>query len=178
MSILAGALPGIHHTESSSYYRAVRLAKNSPLVPVLEKANYKIEPAASDPTRTLVVYFPVLVDAALPNKNDVSIWQQFKDVSDLQKMWADNAVSVTVTFTPEEKSQLASCLSAFDSELKSVSLLPYFEHGYAQAPYTAAPAEEVIAYKNSLLPLDFSLLTEEGENADSNKFCSNDGCEI
>ena len=178
VSILAGALPGIHHTESSSYYRAVRLAKNSPLVPVLEKANYKIEPAASDPTRTLVVYFPVLVDAALPNKNDVSIWQQFKDVSDLQKMWADNAVSVTVTFTPEEKSQLASCLSAFDSELKSVSLLPYFEHGYAQAPYTAAPAEEVIAYKNSLLPLDFSLLTEEGENADSNKFCSNDGCEI
>ena len=178
VSILAGALPGIHHTESTSYYRAVRLAKNSPLVPILEEANYKIEPAASDPTRTLVVYFPVVVDTKLPNKNEVSIWQQFKDVSDFQKVWADNAVSVTVTFTQEEKNQIASCLSAFDSEIKSVSLLPYFEHGYAQAPYTSAPLEEVLEYKKTLKPLDFSKLTEEGDNAESNKFCSNDGCEI
>lgn len=178
VSLLAGALPGIHHTESSAYYRAVRISKNSPIVPILKEANYRIEPAASDPTRTLVVYFPVLVEDELPNKGDVSIWQQFKDVADLQREWADNAVSVTVTFTKDEVSQLAQCLSAFDSELKSVSLLPYFEHGYAQAPYTSAPKEEVLEYKNSLLDLDFSKLTQEGENAESNKFCSNDSCEI
>lgn len=178
VSLLAGALPGIHHTESSSYYRTVRLAANSPIVEILKNANYRIEPAATDPTRTLVVYFPVLVDESLPKKSDVSIWQQFKDVSDFQKVWSDNAVSVTVTFTKNEVNQIAACLSAFDSELKSVSLLPYFEHGYVQAPYIAAPREEVQAYANSLYPLDFSSLTNEGENAESNKFCSNEGCAI
>jgi ribonucleotide reductase alpha subunit len=178
VSLLAGALPGIHHTESSSYYRTVRLAANSPIVDILKNANYRIEPAATDPTRTLVVYFPVLVDESLPKKSDVSIWQQFKDVSDFQKVWSDNAVSVTVTFTKDEVNQIAPCLSAFDSELKSVSLLPYFEHGYVQAPYISAPREEVQAYANSLQPLDFNSLTAEGENAESNKFCSNDGCAI
>lgn len=178
VSLLAGALPGIHHTESSSYYRTVRLAANSPIADILRNANYKIEPAATDPTRTLVVYFPVLVDESLPKKSDVSIWQQFKDVSDFQKVWSDNAVSVTVTFTKNEVNQIAACLSAFDSELKSVSLLPYFEHGYVQAPYIAAPRDEVQAYADSLSPLDFSILTTEGENAESNKFCSNDGCAI
>jgi ribonucleoside-triphosphate reductase (thioredoxin) len=178
VSLLAGALPGVHHTESASYYRTVRLAANSPMVEILERSNYRIEPAASDPTRTLVVYFPVLVDSALPEKANVSIWQQFKDVADIQKLWADNAVSVTVTFTKDEVSQIAPCLSAFDSELKSVSLLPYSSHGYVQAPYIAAPREEIEQYAATLLPLDFSPLTLEGENAESNKFCSNDSCSI
>lgn len=178
VSLLAGALPGIHHTESSSYYRTVRIAANSPIIEILREANYRIEPSASDPTRTMVVYFPVLVNEKLPSKKDVSIWQQFKDVSDLQKVWADNMVSVTVTFTKSEVNQIAPCLSAFDSELKSVSLLPYADHGYVQAPYIAAPREEIEAYALTLNPLDFSALTNEGENAESNKFCSNDGCAI
>jgi ribonucleoside-triphosphate reductase len=178
VSLLAGALPGIHHTESTSYYRLVRIASNSPIVKILREAGYKIEPAASDPTRTLVVYFPVVTDEKLSSKANVSIWRQFKDEADVQRVWADNAVSITVTFNKSEISQIADCLSAFDSELKSVSLLPYSEHGYVQAPYTSAPRDEVIAYADTLKPLDFSVLTSEGDNAEANKFCSNDGCEI
>jgi hypothetical protein len=178
VSLLAGALPGIHHTESTSYYRLVRIAANSPIVRILMDSNYKIEPAASDPTRTLVVYFPVTTDEKLSSKVDVSIWRQFKDEADIQRVWADNAVSITVTFNKSEVNQIADCLSAFDSELKSVSLLPYSEHGYVQAPYTSAPREEVLAYAATLLPLDFSVLTAEGDNAEANKFCSNDSCEI
>ena len=178
VSLLAGALPGIHHAESTSFYRTVRIAANSPIVPILMAANYRIEPAASDPTRTLVVYFPILLDSSLQSKKDVSIWQQFKDTADLQKYWADNMVSVTVTFSNNEKQQIAQCLSAFDSELKSISLLPYSDHGYVQAPYIAAPRDEIETYAKSLLKLDFAVLTNEGENAEANKFCSNDGCEI
>lgn len=178
VSLLAGALPGIHHSESSSYYRLIRIASNSDLVPILRDAGYKIEPALTDPTKTSVVYFPVLVDEKLPNKADVSIWRQFKDLSSMQDLWADNAVSITVTFKESEVSEIASCLEAFDGELKSVSLLPLSDHGYTQAPYTSAPREEVEQYASTLKELDFSSLTEEGENAEANKFCSNDGCEI
>ena len=69
-------------------------------------------------------------------------------------------------------------LSAFDSTLKGISLLPISEHGYAQAPYTPAPRDEVSAYAKTLSPINFSVLTEEGENADANKFCDGEACEI
>lgn len=156
----------------------VRVANTSHLLPILEAANYRIEPAVSDPLRTSVVYFPVLHDVGTVSKKDVSIWEQFANAVDLQHYWADNQVSITITFSEHEKSQIARALSCFDTRLKGVSLLPISDHGYAQAPYTPAPREEIEAYQSSLMPLDFSTLTEEGENADSNKFCDSSGCAI
>ena len=178
VSLVVGALPGIHYAESESYYRLVRVSNTSHLLPILEEAGYKIEPAVSDPLRTSVVYFPVLHDVGTVSKNDVSIWEQFTNAVDLQHYWADNQVSITITFSEREKSQIARALSCFDTRLKGVSLLPISDHGYAQAPYTPASREEIETYKNTLKPLDFSVLTEEGEDADSNKFCDSSGCAI
>ena len=52
VSLVAGATPGIHHPEASTYWRRVRLAKDSVLVKILSDAGYHIEPAISDPDRT------------------------------------------------------------------------------------------------------------------------------
>lgn len=178
VSLVAGSLPGIHYAESEAYYRTVRVASNSPMIEVLEKANYRIEPSISDPTRTSVVYFPVVHEPGTVSKKDVSIWEQFANAVDLQEFWADNQVSITITFGSHEKDQIARALSCFDTKLKGVSLLPLSDHGYAQAPYIETAREEIEEYAKTLLPLDFSILTEEGENADSNKFCDSDGCAI
>jgi hypothetical protein len=99
----------------------------------------------------------------------------------IQKYWADNQVSVTITFKPEEAKDIGKCLAAFDSELKSVSLMPLMDHGYAQAPYQHANKQEVVEYKKSLKPLDFSSLHyafKAGENEMANKFCDGDSCQI
>ena len=178
VSLVAGSLPGIHYAESEAYYRTVRVASNSPMIEVLEKANYRIEPSVSDPTRTSVVYFPVVHEPGTISKKDVSIWEQFANAVDLQEVWADNQVSITITFGSHEKDQISRALSCFDTKLKGVSLLPLSDHGYAQAPYIETAREEIEAYAATLLPLDFLSLTEEGENADSNKFCDSDGCAI
>ena len=180
VSLVAGSLPGIHYAEAESYYRLVRVASTSALVPILEKAGYRIEPAISDPIRTVVIYFPVLHPEGTISKKDVSIWEQFANAVDLQHYWADNQVSITITFKEEEKSQIARALSCFDTRLKGVSLLPILDHGYAQAPYTPAPREEVELYAQTLSDLDFNDINkiEEGEDADSNKFCDSDGCLI
>ena len=178
VSLVVGALPGIHYAESESYYRLVRVSNTSALLPILDQSNYRVEPAASDPLRTSVVYFPVLHEPGTVSKKDVSIWEQFANAVDLQHYWADNQVSITITFNEREKSQIARALSCYDTRLKGVSLLPISDHGYAQAPYTPAPREEIEAYRDTLLPLDFSSLTHEGENAESNKFCDSSGCEI
>lgn len=178
VSLVAGALPGIHYAESDAYYRLVRIANTSPLISLLEDAGYRIEAAISDPLKTSVIYFPVLHEQGTISKNDVSIWEQFANAVDLQHYWADNQVSITITFAEHEKSQIARALSCFDSRLKGVSLLPISDHGYAQAPYTQASREEITAYAAGLKDIDFSTLTDEGENADANKFCDSSGCEI
>lgn len=178
VSLVAGALPGIHYAEADSYYRLVRVANTSELLPILEKAGYRIEPAITDPLKTSVIYFPVLHEVGTISKTNISIWEQFANAVDLQEFWADNQVSITITFKEHEKSQIARALSCFDRKLKGVSLLPISDHGYAQAPYTPAPREEIEAYNKTLQPLDFSSLTYEGENADANKFCDGDACLI
>jgi hypothetical protein len=178
VSLVAGELPGIHYAESENYYRTVRVAANSPFVPLLQEAGYRIEPAVSDPTRTVVVYFPVLLrEGTISNKN-ISIWEQFANAVDMQHYWADNQVSITITFNQSEADQIARALSAFDNRLKGVSLLPVSDHGYAQAPYTTAPKDELEKYASTLKPINFDSLTKEGDNADANKFCDGDSCVI
>ena len=178
VSLVAGSLPGIHGAEGDSYYRLIRVSAISPLISILEKANYRIEASVTDPIKTKVVYFPVLHKEGTISKYDMTIWEQFKNAVDMQHYWSDNQVSITVTFKQDEVSQIARCLSAFDKQLKGISLLPLSEHGYAQAPYTPAPREEIETYINSLELLDFSLLNEEGENAEANKFCDGEACEF
>ena len=178
VSLVAGALPGIHYAKAETYYRLVRVSNTSPLLEILKKANYRIETAAGDPLRTCVIYFPVSHAPGTISEKDVSIWEQFANAVDLQHYWADNQVSITISFQEHEKSQISRALSCFDTRLKGVSLLPLEDHGYEQAPYTPAPREEIEAYAKTLLPLDFSMLTSEGENADANKFCDGDSCLI
>lgn len=178
VSLVAGSLPGIHYAVAESYYRLIRVANTSNLLPILRAANYRIEDSITDPLKTSVVYFPVVHAPGTISNKDVSIWEQFANAVDLQHYWADNQVSITINFQSHEKGQIARALSCFDTRLKGVSLLPLADHGYAQAPYTHAPREEVLAYAETLLPLDFSSLTNEGENADANKFCDGDACLI
>ena len=178
VSLVAGALPGIHYAENESYYRTIRLAAISPLVDILKKANYRIEPAISDPIRTVVAYFPVLHPKGTISKHDVSIWEQFTNAIDLQHYWADNQVSITITFNKSEANQIARALSCFDSRLKGVSLLPLSDHGYDQAPYITATRKEIEDYAATLSPLQFNLLNQEGDNVEANIFCDADGCEI
>ena len=66
------------------------------------------------------------------------------DAADLPEHWADNQVSITVTFKKEETQDIATCLEAFETSLKSVSLLPLGDddHGYVQAPYIAISKKE------------------------------------
>jgi ribonucleoside-triphosphate reductase len=180
-SLVAGAFgPGLHFPKMKSGYRLVRVASNSELVPILEAANYKVEPSVTDPLRTVVVYFPWLTPEGTITEEGATIWEKFKIAADLQYWWADNQTSCTVEFTKEEadRGEISRCLEAFDGQLKGISLLPKTEGVYMQMPYTSAPRSEVEAYVDSLLPLDFSSLMVEGEDADANKFCDSSGCQL
>ena len=65
------------------------------------------------------------------------MWEQLEIAAQYQHYWADNSVSVTVTFKPEESSQIKSALELYETRLKAVSFLRHEETGYEQAPYEA-----------------------------------------
>lgn len=68
---------------------------------------------------------------------DVPMWEQLSLAAFLQRHWADNQVSCTVTFDPvSEGKQLRHALEYFQYQLKGVSFLPRQPQGaYAQMPY-------------------------------------------
>ena len=178
VSLLAGATPGLHYPESRFYIRRIRLSNMSPLLKPLEKAGYKIEPAFGSETSTVVVDVPVDVGEGVRTINDVSMWEQLSLAAFMQKYWADNQVSCTVTFDPEtEGGQISSALNYYQYQLKGISFLPKLEHGaYKQMPY-----EEITEKKYHKMVSELSFLSfrqVKGNEAEVDKFCNNDTCEI
>ena len=68
-------------------------------------------------------------------------------------------------------------MNFFQYQLKGISFLPKFETGaYAQMPYEAISAETYATMSKKLKKLDFSTIS--GEEAETDKFCNNDSCEL
>ncbi len=174
VSLLPGVTPGIHYPHSRYYLRAIRLDKTSPLVEPLRNAGYHIEESVYG-DNTWVVSFPVESMNFERSKNDVSIWEQVENAAQMQYYWADNQVSVTVTFRPEEACDLPQILELYESRLKSVSFLPLSDHQYAQAPYQEISAEMYQHAIARLKPIEFyDLNTDEAQDL----YCDGDKCEV
>ena len=178
VSLLAGATPGLHYPESRFYIRRIRLSKHSELLEPLEKAGYKIEPAFGSEDTTMVVEVPVDVGEGIRTAAELSIWEQFSLAAFLQRHWADNQVCCTVTFNPEtEAEQIAPALNYYQYHLKGISLLPRHDYGaYQQMPYEAIEEKTYEEEVSKLGKLSFGVI--KNEEADIDKFCNNDSCEI
>jgi len=174
VSLLPGVTPGIHYPHSEFYYRTIRLDRTSPLVEAIRGAGYRIEESVYG-DNTLVVYFPVKQSNFERSKEHVSVWEQVENVAQMQYYWADNQVSATITFTPEEAKDIPKVLELYEPKLKSISFLPLVEHNYAQAPYQEITEEMYINATARIQKLDFANLNTK-EAADL--YCDGEKCEV
>lgn len=172
VSLVVGATPGIHHPEAMTYWRRVRIARDSILVKILADAGYHIEPVLSDPERTVVVKFAV-DDRRVRPVQDVSIWEQTANAVDYQWYWADNQVSCTIKFKASERDDINRVLETYEDKLKGISFLPMEDHGYAQAPYEPCTPAEVAEYNSKIKPADYSAYIME---AAGSYFCDGEQC--
>jgi len=179
VSLLAGATAGVHFPESRFYIRRVRLSANSELLPALKKANYYITQAYLQPD-TVIVEIPVDMGENIKTLKDVSIWEQLKLTSLMQKWWADNQVSSTVTFDPEKttEEELKTAIEYFEEDLKGISFLPRVKEGaYPQMPYEAISEEE---YKQKIKflnkDIEYDEIYKKGIEENIELYCDNDSC--
>ena len=178
VSLLAGATPGLHYPESRFYIRRIRLSKHSDLIEPMKKAGYKIEPAFGSEDTTCVVEVPVDVGEGIRTAGELSIWEQFSIAAFMQRHWADNQVSCTVTFDPEtEGNQIEPCLNYYQYHLKGISLLPRHDYGaYPQMPYESIEEKEYDRQVSKLSKLSFGVIKQEEANIE--KFCDGDFCDV
>lgn len=139
VSLLTGSTPGVHPAFAKYYIRRVRLQSDHELVTVAKNAGYIVEYAqqfdGSADRETSIVEFPVHIENAVYAK-DMSAIKQLELVKEIQTKWADNAVSVTVYYKPEELETIKEWLkNNFESSVKSVSFLLHSDHNFVQAPY-------------------------------------------
>ena len=103
VSILAGESPGVHWSPGGEYFlRAIRFAKDEPLVQAFRDAGYTIEKASENPANTVVCFFPIHSYARRSEK-DVTLFEKAALAAAAQRWWSDNCVSVTLSFKPEER---------------------------------------------------------------------------
>jgi hypothetical protein len=172
VSLLNGSTPGIHFPEDEYYIRRIRFSKDSQLIEPLREAGYKIEEDSYSPN-TLCVEFPVHEPFFEKGKKEVSMWEQLEIAAQYQHYWADNSVSITVTFQPSEAHQIKDALEMYETRLKAVSFLRYQETGYVQAPYEPITKEEYETMTSGIIPIQRIDTNEAGQVP---KFCSTDAC--
>ena len=179
VSLLAGVTPGMHFPESEFYIRRMRFSKTDQILPMLMEADYHIEPAESDPENTVVAEFYVSMEG-VRSLNDVTMQEQVRLAEFMQRHWADNSVSCTVTFDPDtEGKEIANVLRYAQYNLKAISFLPKLEGGaYAQMPYEEITKEE---YEEKIAGINPDVLTSDKlqqREALGDKYCDSDGCII
>lgn len=174
VSLLPGVTAGIHYPHAEYYYRVIRFAADSAMLPALRAAGYRCVDLAPNEPNTTAVYFPVREQFFDRAKRDVTLWEQMENVAQVQAWWSDNSVSATVHFQPHEAKDIAGALELYSTRLKSISFLPLKDHGYSHAPYQEITREEYEAYAATLKPLDFNTATHEV----TERFCDGDKCTV
>ncbi len=193
VSLLVGASPGIHHMESRYYIRRVRLARNHPLVNDMKNKGYKIEACVGSEDTTVVIEIPVDVGEGTRELKNVSMWEQLGLAAFMQRYWADNQVSATITFDPKtEGKDIVNALNIYQYQLKGISFLPLLTDctAYPQMPYESITE---IQYKENILRLKLYKNTmsesnttgwlgfqleqqEQSTHRMEDAFCNNDTC--
>lgn len=180
LGLVGGTTPGIHPAYDRFYIRRVRFGSNDPLVPICKDKGYPVLPEVGldgkvDHTR-LVVEFPCEAPENTPLASTTTAEEQLEWVAWAQENWADNAVSVTVTYKDNELPSIKQWLSEnYDTRIKSVSFLRYSDHGFALAPYEPVTKEE---YDKRLLRINKETITLKGQSELDSSDCDTGICPV
>lgn len=159
LSLLPGVTPGIHPAFARHYVRRVRFGSSDPLVDACRRRGYPVKwdigiDGREDHTR-YVVEFPCEAPEGSVLVSELSAVDQLEWVKRMQTDWADNAVSVTVYYRPEELPAVKEWLSEnYTNSVKSVSFLLHTDHNFPLPPYEECSEDE---YNALLSKIDFSV---------------------
>lgn len=179
VSLLAGESPGVHWSPGGEYHlRGVVFQKDDPMVELFRQAGYEIHESAYTPETSVFVQFPIHSKAKRSEK-DVTIFEKANLAVNAQRYWSDNSVSVTVSFdAKDEAKHVPTVLQMHEGALKTVSFLPQGNDVYEQQPYQQIDESEYLEFQDTLLKVDLSSVYGNGLDAEGERGCTTDACEM
>ena len=140
VSQLVDSASGIHPRFSSQYIRTVRSDKKDPLAQFMQAQGFPCEPNLAS-SEGLVFSFPIKAPEDSVKVSDVSAMKQLELWKAYQDYWCEHKPSITVYYTDDEFLDVCSWIWKNFDICSGISLLPYSDHVYPQAPYTDATDE-------------------------------------
>ncbi len=178
-SLLTGDSPGVHWNPAAKWYiRRVTMAKGV-LADAMAEAGYHVEPSLNSPSSQVVVSFPV-ASPFKRSERDVALWEKVALAAEVQHWWSDNSVSCTASYFADTEGQhIEPILSLYEGRLKSISFLPMGDaSGFAQLPYENISEEQYKQMMSKVRPVNRKHLYSGGQDAEGEKFCTTDSCEV
>ncbi len=178
-SLLVGGSPGAHFPCFKYSIRRVRIASDSDLVPILQKAGYTYEIDVYSGPQTLVFSFPIdqTFGGTTRPATDISLREQSMLQQSLARIWADNSVSQTLYFNPETESKdIENVLAQTTPMVKSLSMLPHVPKGvYPQSPFEEITESVYLKMVSQITDVDWEQFTD---SPIMTRGCDGDACEM
>jgi ribonucleoside-triphosphate reductase len=182
VSQLVDSASGIHPRFSKHYIRRVRSDKKDPLAVFMEDKGFPVEQDVMTPS-SAVFSFPVQAPKSAVTTSQVGAIQQLELWKAYQNHWCEHKPSITVYYTDNEFLQVAQWIWENFDLCSGISLLPYSDHVYQQAPYEEIDEDK---YKELLASMpegiDWEDLgkfeTEDNTTGSQELACVGGACEI
>ncbi len=182
VSQLVDSASGIHPRFSKHYIRRVRSDKKDPLAIFMEQSGFPVEQDVMTPS-SAVFSFPVQAPKSAVTTSQVGAMQQLELWKAYQNHWCEHKPSITVYYTDNEFLQVAQWIWENFDLCSGISLLPYSDHVYQQAPYEEIDEDK---YKELLASMpegiDWEDLgkfeTEDNTTGSQELACVGGACEI
>ena len=140
VSQLVDSASGIHPRFSKQYIRRVRSDKKDPLAIYMADKGFPVENDVMSDS-SVVFSFPVKAPTTSVTVNQVGAMQQLELWKAYQNFWCEHKPSITIYYTDDEFLEVAQWIWKNFDMCSGISLLPYSDHVYQQAPYEDATDE-------------------------------------
>jgi len=188
-SLVLGTSSGIHAWHSDFYIRRVRIGKAEGIYKYLFETHPEIlEDEYFKPHIQAVISIPQRAPEGAITRSERAT-DLLARVSKVWKEWVKaghrrgenkNNVSTTVTVKPDEWDEVAEWMWNNKENFTALSVLPFDDHSYVQAPFTDCAKEEYETLVKTLHKIDLTKVVEEEDSTDlqGELACSSGGCEI
>lgn len=189
-SLVLGTSSGIHAWHAPYYWRRIRVNKLEPLYGyMIEKHPDLVEDDCYNGATTAVITLAVKAPDNALTRNDQTAIEFLERVKYLFEHWIKpghtkganyNNISCTVSVRKTEWDEVCDWMWANRENYTGISLLPYDDTTYQQAPFEECTKEEYEAFWASDHEFDLASIKEEKNFVDfqAEAACSANGCEV
>jgi ribonucleoside-diphosphate reductase alpha chain len=188
-SLVLGTSSGIHAWHDDFYIRRLRVGKNEAIYHYLVTNHPSlIEDCEMRPHDTGIIKVPIKAPSGAITRREsaLHLLERVKRVSlewvrtGHRKGSNTNNVSATISVREHEWDEVGNWMWNNRNSYNGLSILPFSDHSYVQAPFESITELEYNALYTNLQKIDLNYVLEHGDNTDLSGeiACGAGGCEV